>query len=175
MSDHRQAPPVSVVIITKDEEGRIERCLETVRWAAEVIVVDAYSGDRTVELAKRMGARVFQREWAGYSVQKNFAIAQATQPWILSLDADEQVSPALANEIQARLPLAREVAFTVPVPLYFLGRKLGYYFRRSAGYVRLFRRDRGGFNDALVHETVQVSGPIGELKAPLLHDSYASP
>src|SRR3979490_1457946 len=159
MSDHREAPPVSVVIITRDEEERIERCLEAVSWAPEVIVVDAYSGDRTVELAKRMGARVFQREGGGCSAQKNFAIAQATQPWILSVDADEQVSAALAEEIKERLPVAREVAFSIPIPLYFLGKELGYYFRRSAGYLRLFRTDQGRFNDALVHETVQVSGP----------------
>src|SRR6202022_2955724 len=116
--------------------------LYCLRWASEVVVVDAHSSDRTVELAERMGARVFLRPWPGYSAQKNFGIAQATQPWIFSVDADEHVSAALAAEIQSRLPDAREVGFSVPIPLYFLGKVLGYYFRRSSRYARLFRRDQ---------------------------------
>jgi glycosyltransferase involved in cell wall biosynthesis len=137
--------------------------------------VDAYSRDRTAELAEEMAARVFRRKWRGYSDQKNFGIAQASQPWILSLDADEQVSLALAEEIHARLPQAWEAGFTVPIPLYFLGKELGYYFRKNPRYLRMFRKEEGRFNDALVHETVDLKGPIGRLKAPLLHDSYAHP
>jgi hypothetical protein len=167
--------PVTVLVITKNEEEKIERCLESVRWAPEVIVVDALSKDQTAQLAERMGARVFQREWPGYSAQKNFGIEQATQPWILSIDADERVPWALAREIQERVPCASEAAFTVRIPVYFLGKELGHYFRRSAEYVRLFRQDCGRFNQVPVHESVEVTGPIGRLQAPLFHDSYPHP
>ena len=95
--------PVSVVVITRDEEANIGRCLNSVRWASERIVVDAGSRDQTAAVARELGATVLQRAWPGYGPQKNFGIELATQPWILSIDADEEVTPALATEIEATL------------------------------------------------------------------------
>lgn len=171
--------PVSAVIVACNEEHHIERCLSSVAWAAETIVVDAFSQDRTAELAEQMGARVIRREWPGYAAQKNFAIAQATQPWVLNLDADEQVTPALAAEIQMTLARSEvsEAAFRLRIPLYFLGRELGHYGRtpRHAGHIRLFRNGKARFDSAVVHERALVDGPVGVLQATVFHDSYPDP
>lgn len=166
--------PVSVVVITQDEERHIERCLKSVQWVAEIVVVDAYSKDATVKLATSLGARVTQQAWPGYARQKNFAISQAHQPWILSLDADEEVTATLAAEIEettrSEVP---EAGFHLRRPTYFLGRPLHHYGRgHDRGQLRLFRNGRGHFEDRPVHERVQVEGKIGWLAAPLLHHSY---
>ncbi len=164
-------------MITKDEEQQIERCLGSLQWTAEIILVDSHSRDRTVELAQRLGARVMQREWPGYARQKNFALEQASQPWVLSVDADEEVTPALATEIEATIRQdGSAVAYRLSRPTYFLGRPLRHYgrARQDPGQIRLFRKGCGRFDDRLVHERVQVNGPIGVLRAPLQHYSYPS-
>lgn len=166
---------VSVVIITKNEERNIERCLNSVDWAAERVVIDAHSTDQTAELARRAGARVIDRDWPGYSAQKNFGIAQASEPWIFSLDADEEVSPALRQEIEATLAREpEEAAFRLYRPTFFMGRPLAHYGRaaKDPGLVRLFRKDRARFDARVVHETVSVDGAVGTLKAPLMHYCY---
>jgi hypothetical protein len=126
-----------------------------------------------------MGARVFVREWAGYSAQKNFAVEQATQPWVLNIDADEAVTVGLRNEILRTLaaPDLEEAGFRIRVPLYFLGRQLGHYGRSAhdPGRLRLFRRDRARFDGAVVHEQVLVEGAVGTLREVIFHDSYPSP
>jgi glycosyltransferase involved in cell wall biosynthesis len=171
--------PVSTVVVAQNEERHIERCLASVKWTAEIVVVDACSEDRTAELAGGMGAHVIEHEWSGYAAQKNFAIAQATQRWIFSLDADEEVTPELAAEIQEALsdPEIPEAGFRMRVPLYFLGRQLGHYgrSRHDIGHPRLFRKDRARFADVLVHEEAVVDGPVGTLKGVILNDSYPSP
>jgi glycosyltransferase involved in cell wall biosynthesis len=170
--------PVSAVVITYNEEHVIERCLRSVRWAAETIVVDCHSPDRTAELAQQMGARVFTREWPGYAAQKNFAAAQATQPWILNIDADEQVTDELAAEIARKLADdPAEGAFSIRIPLRLFGRNLGHYGRAPAdpGHVRLFKRGRAFFDDRLVHEVLHVDGSVGMLGGVVIHDSYQPP
>jgi glycosyltransferase involved in cell wall biosynthesis len=167
--------PLSVAIITKNEEQNIARCLESVAWAPDRVVVDAHSTDSTVRIAESLGARVFLREWDDYSAQKSFAAAQATQQWVLILDADEIVTPALAAEIKQVLKAnPKEAAFSISIPLYFLGRQLGQYgrARRDPGHVRLFRKRDAHFDGRLVHEAVVVSGSIGMLTSPIFHDSY---
>jgi glycosyltransferase involved in cell wall biosynthesis len=162
-------------VITKDEEKNLARCLASVSWAQELIVVDCGSLDRTVEIAREWGARVLVRSWAGFSSQKNFGIDQATQPWVLSLDADEVVSPELAHELQEAVASADYPAYRMFRPTYFMGRPLGHYGRgQEPGKVRLFRRGSGRFNGRLVHEVVAVEGPIGTLRGALLHYSYPS-
>ena len=166
--------PVSVVVITKDEERCIERCLQSVSWAAERVVVDAMSSDRTVELAERMNARVLRRPWAGYGSQKNFGVSAAGSRWILNIDADEVVTAELAEEIQAELAHPGFDAYRLFVPTYFLGRPLRHYGRARVdpGHVRLFRKDRCRFSRRPVHEAIEVNGTVGRLHAPLLHYSY---
>ena len=164
-----------MVVITKDERQHIQRCLDSVRWASETVVVDAESTDGTRQLAEQLGARVISRAWPGYAAQKNYGIGEAAQKWILCLDADEVVPPELATEIE-RVTESRGASdgYRVQRITYFLGSPLHHYgrARRDLGDVRLFQQGRGHFDDRLVHERVQVSGSVGSLQAPLLHYCY---
>src|SRR5438132_8008716 len=171
---HTMTVPVSVVVITKDEERNIERCLRTVDWAAETVVVDAHSTDQTREKAKAMGARVVERDWPGYGPQKNFAVSLASNSWVLNLDADERVTPELAAEIGRAVGNPEYKAYRVFIPTYFMGRPLKHYGRapRDPGHIRLFHKDFARFDSRLVHEVVDVDGSVGWLKAPILHYSY---
>src|SRR5437764_637443 len=107
-------------MITRNEEANIERCLASAVWAAEVIIVDAYSSDRTAVIAHRHGARVFSRDWPGYAAQKNFGIEQATQRWIFSLDADEVVTSELAREIEETVKEPEFNAYRLFRPTFFM-------------------------------------------------------
>ena len=164
---------LSVVLITLDEAANLPRTLKSVGWAQEIVVVDSGSADATLEIARKAGARVFEEPWKGFAAQKNSAIAHATGDWVLSLDADEEVSLALAQEIQALL--GSEPAFSayrIPRLNHFLGKPL-----RHGGYwpdpkLRLFRRGAARFAERPVHETMEASGPVGTLKSPLLHHCY---
>ena len=163
---------ISVVVITKNEEARIRACLETVCWADEIIVVDAYSIDQTVAICHEYTDRVYRRDWPGYTAQKNWGIEQATGNWVLSLDADEGVTPELRAEIQALLAGASPyVGYLIPRRNY-----LGSHCMRYAGQypdyqLRLFRRDRGRFVGT-IHERVQINGPVGRLRGAIVHHTY---
>ncbi len=169
-------PGLSVVLITRDEAARIRPCLESVRWAEEIVVVDGHSGDGTPAVCREYGARVIARDMtAGFGEQKNFAIAQATQPWILSLDADEEVTPALRHEIEAAVAAPDACAgYRMPRLTSYLGRFIRHCGWYPSPVLRLFQRGRGRFTDALVHEEVVVDGAVGDLRADLRHHSYAS-
>jgi glycosyltransferase involved in cell wall biosynthesis len=169
-------PPISVVLITRNEAGRIRRCLASVRWADEIVVIDQHSSDDTAEICREFGARVVEREMAaGFGEQKNFAIAQATCPWVLSLDADEEVTPPLRAAIEAAVTAPGPyVGFRMPRLTSYLGRFIRHCGWYPSPVLRLFRRDRGRFTDALVHEEVVVDGPVGDLSEDLLHYSYDS-
>ena len=164
---------LSVVLITKDEAASLPRTLASVGWAQEIVVVDSGSTDATLQIAQAAGARVFIQPWKGFGAQKNDAIAHATGDWILSLDADEEVSPELAREMQALLqaepPLA---AYRLPRLNHFLGWPL-----RHGGYwpdpkLRLFRRGAARFEQRAVHESMQSEGPVGQLRGHLIHRCY---
>jgi len=164
---------LSVIIIAKNEEANIERCLRSVSWADEIILVDSGSTDRTVGIASGMGARIFNPEWKGFGPAKQFALDQATGDWVLSIDADEEVSFTLKGEIRQLLESEPPCAgYCVPRKTQFLGKWIlhsGWY----PDYVlRLFRRSAGRFTSALVHEEVEVTGMTGRLHNPLMHYSY---
>jgi glycosyltransferase involved in cell wall biosynthesis len=167
---------VSVVLITRNEAGRIRRCLDSVRWADEIVVVDQHSRDDTAAICRAYGARVLEREMpAGFGEQKNFAIAQASRPWILSLDADEEVTPALRRAIETAVASPGAcVGFRMPRLTSYLGRFIRHCGWYPSPVLRLFRRGGGRFTDALVHEEVVVDGPVGDLGEDLLHHSYDS-
>lgn len=164
---------LSVVLITLNEAANLPQTLESVRWAQEIVVLDSGSTDATVDLARAAGARVFAEEWKGFGAQKNSAIAKACGDWVLSLDADEEVSPELAAEIQALLDGEPAFpAYRIPRLNHFLGRPL-----RRGGYwpdpkLRLFRRGAARFEERPVHETMQADGPVGQLKGHLIHRCY---
>jgi glycosyltransferase involved in cell wall biosynthesis len=165
---------LSVVLITRNEAPRIRRCLDSVRWADEIVVVDQESHDDTGEICREYGARVIPRAMtAGFGEQKNFAVAQATAPWILSLDADEEVTPALRGAIEdAMAEPGRCVAFRMPRLTSYLGRFIRHCGWYPSPVLRLFRRGHGRFTDALVHEEVVADGLVGDLGEDLLHHSY---
>ena len=162
---------ISVIVPTKNEEKNITDCLSSVSWADEVIVVDARSTDRTVEIAGRFTKNIFVRDWTGYAEVKQFALQKATHDWVFWLDADERVTPALAEELIAivQSPRSSYRAYEVARRAYFLGmwiRHSGWY----PGYViRLFQRRMATFTSASVHEKVIVQGPVGRLTSDLLH------
>lgn len=168
---------LSVVIITKNEEANIARTLASAEALAdEIILVDSGSNDRTLEVVRSFGPKVkiFEEEWKGFAAQKNSAIAKASGDWILSLDADEEVSPLLAKEIAAELSKSATGprAFSIPRKNFFLGRWIrrgGFYPDRK---LRLVRRDVARFEDRAVHEDMKVSIPIRELHGALLHHAY---
>lgn len=161
------------MVITLNEEDRLRACLERLRWADEIVVVDAESRDGTVGLARQFTDRVFVQPWLGFARQKNFALAQATGDWILSVDADEEVSDELRREIADVLagpPVA--AAYAVPRRNIFWGRWIRHGGLYPDWQVRLFRRGHGRFAERAVHESVEVDGAVGRLRGSLVHRSY---
>jgi glycosyltransferase involved in cell wall biosynthesis len=161
---------ISATIVTLNEERNIARAIESLRCADEVLVVDSGSTDRTREIALRHGARVLEEPWRGYAAQKNFAADRAAHDWILSIDADEQLTPALADEILALKQTATAFdGYSFPRLAQYLGR----WIRHSGWYpdrkTRLYNRAKAEWTGDFVHESVRVSGSVGELKADLLH------
>jgi glycosyltransferase involved in cell wall biosynthesis len=170
---------LSVCVITHNEEANIARTLDSVKAIAdEMIVVDSGSTDKTVELARARGAKVSVEEWKGFAAQKNAAMAKASGDWILSLDADEEVSPELAANIQALMKSQK----TAPeFDAYMFARRnlyLGRWIKRSGYYpdrkLRLVRRGMGQFEDRAVHESMHTTGKIGRLEGDLIHHAYAT-
>jgi glycosyltransferase involved in cell wall biosynthesis len=164
---------LSVVIITLNEEGNLARTLASVAWADEIVVVDSGSTDRTRQVAESFGAKFYVEPWKGFAAQKNSALAKATGDWILSLDADEELEPALPEEIRTTLAARPSAAgFWISRKNFFLGRWIrygGFYPDRK---LRLFRRNTGQFEDRLVHEDILVTGATATLKHSLLHHAY---
>ena len=164
---------IAAVVITKNEEVNIQACLDSLAWVDEMIVVDAQSADRTVELAKAYTPCVHVRPWPGYGPQKNFAMDQATADWVLIVDADERVTDELREEILAVLKEAGPtIAYRIPRRNYYYGR----WIRGAGQYpdlqLRLLRRGCGQYNDLPVHEHLEVVGPIGDMKGHLNHHTH---
>ncbi len=168
-------PGLSVAVITLNEERNIAACLDSVKWADEIVVCDSGSQDRTVEIATSYGARTFRDAWRGFAGHKNLAVERCGQDWVLVLDADERVPEALRREVEGVLRGGGAAdGYSVGRRNYFLGtwiRHGGWYPDRS---IRLFRRGRGRFQPRAVHETVEVAGSVGLLREPLDHHTYAS-
>jgi glycosyltransferase involved in cell wall biosynthesis len=167
------APKVSLIVITRNEEELIGQCLNSAAaFCDELIVVDSFSTDRTAEIARGLGARVFERPFEGYIAQKQFALEQAGGEWVFSLDADEQATWELGSEIRATLARPQAAAgYRVRRVLYHLG----HYYTRGLypdWHLRLFRRERARFGGHEPHASVQVEGAVAKLNAPILHFSY---
>lgn len=164
---------LSVAIIALNEAANLPRALASVCWAGEVLVVDSGSTDATLKIARDFGACVYEEPWKGFAAQKNSAIGHATGDWILSLDADEEVSPELAREIQALVASNPECsAYRIPRLNHFLGRALHHGGYWPDPKLRLFRRGTASFEERAVHETMKATGPVGRLNKPLLHHCY---
>jgi glycosyltransferase involved in cell wall biosynthesis len=164
---------LSVIVITRNEADNIRRCLDSVAWADERLVLDSGSTDETVRLAQACGARVETSDgWPGFGPQKNRALALAAGDWVMALDADEWVTPELRTELERAMASAEDTAaWRMPRLSSYCGR-----FMRHSGWwpdhvVRLFRRNRARFSDDLVHERVIVEGATGTLDSPLMHEA----
>lgn len=164
---------LSVVIITRNEAYNLPRCLEAVRWADEIVLVDSHSTDRTREIAREFDVRIIEIDWAGFGPAKRIGVQQATGDWILSVDADEEVSEKLAAQI--REIAAKDETFHG----YFVRRRtsfLGRWIYHCGWYpdpvMRLFLKEYGQFNEAVVHERVELRGIAGHLTGELLHYSF---
>ncbi|MEK6409925.1 MAG: glycosyltransferase family 2 protein [Acidobacteriota bacterium] len=162
---------ITATVITLNEEHNIADALETLSWADEIIVVDSESTDRTVEIARRFTDRVYVKSWPGYSAQKNFAAEQASNDWILSLDADERVSKELAGEIrQLKSGAEPEAAvFRIPRRTFYLGRWIKHSGWRPDYKLRLYHRRRARWRGDYVHETLEADGTVETLRGDLLH------
>ncbi|MEO8053602.1 MAG: glycosyltransferase family 2 protein [Acidobacteriota bacterium] len=171
-------PPLTVTLIARDEEDRLPEALAAVAFAEEiVVVVDSATTDKTAEIAEAAGAHVLVRAFDGFGTQKNAAAALATHRWVLSIDADEVVSPALALEIRSRLAAtvletSPPAAFRIPIRLEFLGRELHFGRDTVVRPARLYDRTRARFSEDPVHEKVVAQGPVEALDESILHRSY---
>lgn len=166
-------PRLSLIVIAKNEEASIGRCLRSAAFADEKVVVDNGSTDKTIEIARALGARVIEtHDWPGFGPQKNRALKAASGDWVLSLDADEWLEEPLADEILAAI--ARDNRFDgyyIPRRSRFCGEVVRYCGWSPDYVLRLFRRGNGQFSNDKVHEHVDVAGRVGRLKQPIEHDS----
>ena len=170
---HLTAPraALSAVLITRNAAAVLEPCLENLAFADDIVVVDSASSDGTQEIAQRYRARVVQKEWLGFGRQKQFAVEQAKNDWVLCLDADERVSSELATSIQAALAAPVSPVYRMPRRNRFLGRWLSHGEGYPDWSPRLFNRMNARWSDDLVHEKVLYAVTPGTLQGDLLHDS----
>jgi glycosyltransferase involved in cell wall biosynthesis len=161
--------PLSLVVVALNEEVNIERCLRSVPFVSDIVVVDSFSTDRTVEIAQKLGANVIQEKWRGYGPQKAFAVSQAKHDWVLSLDADEALSPELQKEILAKFATFNpEVGYEIPRRSYHLGRWISHGGWYPDAQLRLFNRQYSQWSQDALHEKVQVKSKE-RLKCDMLH------
>lgn len=167
---------ISVLVITYNEEDRIAACLEAVKWADEIVLVDSFSTDRTVEIARNYTDRILEQQWLGFAGQRNWGIAQCQGDWILILDADEQVLPELAEEIRQLLKAKSSLSdgYYIKRRYYFLGKWMHQAGTYPGAALRLFRKGHGRYSDRLVGEYLEVDGAVSTLTHDLLHDTCRS-
>ena len=166
---------LAVIVITKNEAHTLAACLQSVAFADEIVVLDSGSTDATVDIAKKMGARVSHSvDWPGFGPQKNRALALVNCDWVLSIDADERLTPELQAELKAALHTSRFDAYSFPR----LSSYCGQYMRHSGWYpdrvLRLFKRGAARFSDDVVHEKLLTSSAVGKLNKHMLHESFTS-
>ena len=164
---------ISAVVITLNEEKRLEPALKSLEGvASEIVIVDAYSNDETLEIAKKYTKKIFQRKWTNFSDQKNFGNSKASYSWILSLDADERLSSELRREIKGLKEESRCSGYSMPRQVFYLGK----WIRRSGWYpdrkIRLFRKDKARWEGEFVHEELVIEGEVEKLKGPIHHFTY---
>lgn len=166
---------LSVIIITKNAAEHIKRCLQSVNFADEIIIVDSGSEDNTIEICQQFTDNITVTDWLGFGIQKNRALAKAQHEWVLSIDADEQLTPELQSEIQQAIQQTQYTAFSISRISYYCGRWMqhsGWYPDRI---IRLFKKECAHFTDVPIHEKVLVTqGKIGYLQGQLRHFSFTS-
>jgi glycosyltransferase involved in cell wall biosynthesis len=163
---------LSVIIITKNEVEHIGRCLDSISWADEIIVLDSGSEDDTVSICRQYTDKVYETDWPGFGIQKQRALNKATGDWVLSIDADEIVTAELRAEIELALLQDKFQAFEIPRLSSYCGKEMRHGGWWPDYVLRLFRRDCGYFTETIVHERIIVEGQIGKFICPFLHDAF---
>ena len=167
------SPRISLFIIAKNEAHRIAACIASAKNVVnEIVVIDGNSTDNTAALCKELGAQVFTREFDGFTNQKNFALSKVTNEWALNLDADERLSPALKDEILHAVQNPQIAGYYLPFCNYFLGKKMRFSGLNKEKHLRLVRTQKSHYVGGLVHEGLEVDGPLATLKHPVNHFSY---
>lgn len=165
--------PLSVTIITQNEVDNIGRCLESVIWADEIVVVDSGSTDGTLEICERYKCKIIKTEWRGFGPTKHLAVEHASNDWIFSIDSDEEVTPQLRQEIEALFSSEpKQNAYRVKRSSFYLGKQIKYSGWDRDLPLRIFNKKHGQFNLKQVHESVEIDGERGLLRGPLLHYTY---
>lgn len=164
---------LSIIIITKNEAHNIQRCLESVLWADEIVVIDSGSTDDTVNIARRYTSHVYTMDWQGYGVQKQRALEKSTGNWVLNLDADESVSGQLKAEILQSMRNDSFSAYRIPIQMNFYGKSLRYSYSPKR-HVRLFKRELAHYSNDIVHEKIVLpsGASIAQLVNPIMHHSF---
>lgn len=162
---------ISAVILTKNSEKTIEKCLKSLMWCDEVVVMDSFSIDRTLEIAKMYNCKIYQVEWKGFSEQRNIGAQKATNDWVFFVDSDEFVTEELANEIMNKLSTNKYYGYYVPMKNFMFGKWMKHCGLDMQIHLRLYNRKYGRWTKD-IHETVQLEGQVGYLKNPLLHYAY---
>lgn len=164
---------LSAAIITEDEEANIERCLKALGFVDEIVVVDSGSTDRTLEICERYGCKIIGAGWKGYGKNKQLAVDSVANDWVLSVDADEEVTPELAEEIETVLAGDSVLSgYKVKWQSCYLGRWIRYSGWNRKYKTKLFDRTKGGFTEDMIHETVELRGKTGRLKSVLRHYTH---
>jgi glycosyltransferase involved in cell wall biosynthesis len=159
---------ISAIIITKNEEERIRECLESVTWVDEIVVVDSYSSDKTLDIAAEYTDKLYKRVFDNFASQKNYAIDQASFEWIINIDADERVTKELKNEIVSIIGSTNKEAFITPIKTYFLNKPMKYAGTYPIERVRLFKKNYRFHKK--VHESIDIEkNKVGKLESSILH------
>ncbi|MGP0566022.1 MULTISPECIES: glycosyltransferase family 2 protein [unclassified Nitrospina] len=163
---------LSVILITKNEAVRIRQCLESVKWADEIVVLDSGSTDGTPDICREYTDLVHDVDWPGFGPQKNRALDMATGDWVLSVDADEVVTDALRDEIERTLRKPKYNGYKIPRSSHYVGRRIRHSGWTPDYVVRLMKKGSGAFTNSLVHEKLEIAGKVGRFKNPLIHYSF---
>jgi glycosyltransferase involved in cell wall biosynthesis len=163
---------ISAVIITNNEANNIERCLKSLSWVDEIVVIDSYSKDNTIEICNSYNCKVIQIEWNGFGNTKKFAVDNASNDWIFSIDADEEVTDELRVRILDVLKEPKYNGFNIKRKSYYLGQEIKYCGWNNDFPLRLFNKNYGNFNSKEVHESVILNGSKSKIYEPLLHYTY---
>lgn len=165
---------ISAVIITHNEEDNIAKCLSSLHGVDEIVIVDSGSNDRTIEIAKKYGAKVIEQEWLGFGPQKKYAVSRAQNNWILSIDADEYLTDDLRSSILDSNLTNPKIAFAINRRSFFLGKEVKYSGWNPDWVIRLFNRNAANFTDDLVHERVTGFSILHQLGGLMYHNTYTT-
>lgn len=164
--------PVSAVIITLNEEHNLLKSLPQLSWCDEIIIVDSGSTDKTLQICKDYGCKIFYKKFDGYGAQKQFAVAKAKNDWVLCLDADEVMSDALVEEMKEEMKDPKAEGYFIPMTFVFLGKKFRYGKEGWRYFMRLFNKKSGNFNNYKVHEKIELKGNAKKFSNNIYHYSY---